>query len=326
MFLSFLYSSSFVVVLVVFIVCTMIVPVDCIVKSRAQDTLLVNSLVVLSAIALYFIFNLAIAFTKVIHHKQLLDDVPKPYIPVLRQDLGKSAFQRIQANFARTRAMQLRFEPQKKHMIRHPGLSPPEYLRSGAEVPAGLVYEDVLRSIGDRLRYGDRHFLILDLLTPALALFKEAVEHLAVTAFGDAADSDSQECIRLYEELRFSGKPILEEQFVRFMELFIDFSQKLVESRGEEGLSRRPSSFQSVWMGDEVSRRPSSAPSGWAGWSEEDRYEHMFGQDPFRDDDSWGSVVMTGEPTRDVTREVTREATRTTTRDPGLPMFEITPS
>lgn len=233
---EWLYNTSSVFVLFFFVGFSAVLPIDAISQaSQSTNNYALNTFVVVGALVLFGITAAFITSARIYIRKTQLQDIPKRYVPLDENDLPKSCYIQITENFQRCE------EIRKKAMfvnesIKHPGLSNP----NSTLLPPLLSFEDVVRSVGMKLKW-DRNLVGTEISIPANLSFREIVAYIENKLIGMKTESN-KEFVELYEDLRYSGKLITEEKFVRFMELSIEFVKNTrfsINDENEELESRR---------------------------------------------------------------------------------------
>ncbi|ODQ79161.1 hypothetical protein BABINDRAFT_8754 [Babjeviella inositovora NRRL Y-12698] len=258
--LLLILSVSWGFLFLILIALVAVIPVDAIVQLK-NSVYIFNIFVIVSVCAFFIVVTLSIYFSRLFQFRAAIEDIPKHYIPITEQDLGDKVFHSIKESLERTRAALVSLGPKDIHLINHPGLSPPAYTDDTlsrnekhdphdfaldpdihdamSTLPPNLVYEDVLRSIGDKIKFGDHHFFNLEMAIPAYFSFREIFYFLGESHFHDhpqqaRVEELIDELVDLYEHLRFSGQPIRLDQFVDFMALLIMFLRYISVAQNNE--------------------------------------------------------------------------------------------
>lgn len=224
------YRTSFFIFMTLFIGFASVVPIDSISQaSQSDNNYALNTFVVVGALVLFGITASVISITRVYLLRTALADIPKRYVPIEPNDLPRGCSEMIQDNITRCEEVRTR-ALQTPGVAKHPGLSGPD----SELLPPLLKFDDAVRSIGMKLKW-DKNFPGSELTVPENMSFREAIAY-SQTKVPSSNPELCRQYVELYEELRYSGKLITEEQFVSFMQLCIDFMEEItVKSEGEHG-------------------------------------------------------------------------------------------
>lgn len=210
--LRWLYASSFVIIIILILTMSSVLPIDVIVQSKTNNSHLATNTVIILVICVAFIIISVLAHTfRLFYNKMLLQDIPRPYIPITEDDIGKSTSQAIELEMVNCQRIKRMAKP--KGNIRHPGLYHQSEDDQNDDLPDNLIYENVIRVIGQELKYNgtltisDDQVLRLD-------------NHYSLSELLNIYRTDSvvNDFLLLYERLRFSGQPITCDDFKLFLE------------------------------------------------------------------------------------------------------------
>ncbi|CAI8509988.1 unnamed protein product [Pichia kudriavzevii] len=213
--LEWLYSASFAILMFFILSMTSTMPVDVIVQSKTTNTHLATNTVIILVICVVFIaFAAVLHLFRLLFNKLLLQEIPKPYIPITEKDIGKHASRMIEKEM--DRCMQIKEMAMPKGNIEHPGLyHPSEYDNSDNvyELPNDLIYENVIQIIGQEIKYNGT-------LTLSNSKILRLDNHYSLREHLQFYQSDPKikRFLDSYEELRFSGKPIYLKDFEEFLQ------------------------------------------------------------------------------------------------------------
>lgn len=210
--LLWLYTSSFVVLIIINLTLSSVLPIDLIVQSKTKNShLATNTVIILVICAVFIFFSVLIDTFRIFYNKMLLEEIPKPYVPITENDIGGKSSSQIEYEMMRCQKIKKMAKPRGR--IEHPGL----YHRSEGEsennqFPDNLIYENVIRIIGQEIKYNgtltvsDNKVLRLDnrySLGELLCVYKD--------------DETVREFLELYEKLRFGGEAITLHEFRQFL-------------------------------------------------------------------------------------------------------------
>lgn len=211
--LIWLYTSSFVIIMMILLAMSSVIPIDVIVLSKTNNSHLATNTVIILVICVVFLFFSSILHMfRLFYDKMLLQEIPKPYIPITENDIGFSASESIELEMVKCKKILELAKPTGN--ISHPGLyHHSEFDVNPPEFPDNLIYENVVKVIGQELKYNgtltvsntrvlrlDNHYTLRELLH----LYRD--------------DPIVENFLDLYEKLRFSGRPITCNEFKEFLQ------------------------------------------------------------------------------------------------------------
>ncbi|ODQ48698.1 hypothetical protein PICMEDRAFT_70315 [Pichia membranifaciens NRRL Y-2026] len=219
--LLWLYTSSFVVIMIIILSMSSVLPIDVIVQSKTNNSHLATNTVIILVICVVFLFISAILHMfRLFYDNMLLQEIPKPYVPITPNDVGKSTSRTIEREIVRCKEILERAKPRGD--ISHPGLFHQSEYNHDVELPDNLIYENVVNVIGQELKYngtltvGDDKVLRLD-------------NHYTLRELLHVYEDDEMvgKFLNLYEKLRFSGEPITCDEFKDFLQKWSYVKSKL---------------------------------------------------------------------------------------------------
>lgn len=244
-----------------------VIPIDAISKASESNNYALNTFVVVGALVLFGIISAITTTARFFVLRKAMLDIPKRYVPLDADDMPRRCHEMIEANFTKCEHVrQLALRVPK--VVKHPGLSGPE----SDTLPPLIRFDDAVRAIGLKLKW-DNGLLRTRFHVPENLTMRETLAFLEL----HKVITDPVMCrdyVALYEELRYSGKLITEEKFIRFMELSVSFVNSLYQHTDmnleddsqsefapsrEEGLRRRSGQTSLA-----VSMVPSTATSNSA--------------------------------------------------------------
>lgn len=212
------YRSTLVFFVVFFVGFCAVIPIDSISQASQSSNYALNTFVVVGALVAFGITGIVISVTRIYMRRSALQDIPKYYIPLDEGDVPLSCHRMLVDNFKKCEAIR-DLGSKTPASLKHPGLSSPlsEFL------PPLLPFDDVIRGMGDKLKYTHTTFTI-DVKIPSNYNFRESIAFLE--SEGIASNSKlNKEYVELYEFMRFSNTLINEDHFIKFMELSIEFAK-----------------------------------------------------------------------------------------------------
>lgn len=210
------YKVSFLFLVFLLICCCALLPIDILIQStknvQSNAHLAINAILVIACCVVFIVVSIIFTSYRFLRFYRLLMDIPKLYIPSQQNDFTSSNYYNfVEDNIKR--CQRIYYELNKvphSELIEHDGLSNP--IENNGIIPNSLVYEDILRSIGDRIRLNP-NFKHLDSFS-FYEIFQKSEN-----------DSNSEKLISLYEKIRFSGKPINQDDFLEFLVEFVKFNR-----------------------------------------------------------------------------------------------------
>lgn len=207
-----LYTSSFFIILGILLAMNSIIPIDVIILSKTNNSHLATNTVIIIVICVVFVFFSSILHMfRLFYDKMLLQEIPKPYIPITANDIGYSASKSIELEMIKCKKI---FELAKPTgNISHPGLyHHSEFDINPPEFPDNLIYENVVKVIGQELKYNGT-------LTVSNTRILRLDNHYTLRELLHVYRNDPivENFLDLYENLRFSGRPITCNEFKEFL-------------------------------------------------------------------------------------------------------------
>lgn len=219
-----LYRFTFLLFMVFFLLFCAVMPIDAISKASKSANYALNTFVIVGALVAFGLIATFMATTRIYLIRSSLSDIPKRYVPLDVDDLPHSCISMIEANFERCESIRQRALKAPK-VVRHPGLSGPD----SDTVPPLLNFDDAVRALGLKLKWDNTNLFIDSFEVPPNLSFREIVAFLEMNR-ALVNNELCQEYVELYEELRYSGRLITEDKFIRFMELAIDFVKNISQN------------------------------------------------------------------------------------------------
>lgn len=206
---KFVYRATLIVFIILFVASVSLLPIDTLIQTKKNDQSLpnitVNAFIVLTFCVIFIVASGLFAFVRFFKFYRSLNDIPKNYTPIHENDFNnKLCHQHIVNNFKRCQKIYHELTT-PQHVIEHSGLSSP--IKDETVLPRSLVYEDVIRSIGDRLKLSST----------------EQTVHLSFREIFSANQNNETVAVMIdmYEKLRFSNKAISQEEILEFLVEFL---------------------------------------------------------------------------------------------------------
>lgn len=240
------YSFSTIFLMCVTLAFAAVTPIDVIVLTSGASSWGVKMFIVIIVCFVSLGLGIILYFSRLIQHRLVLNDIPSKsvYIP-FEGDMPRSCFQHIDKKLRECVAnIRIRAGPlHNAAVINHPGLSPPEYVQErnissngeGTLLPPNSCYEDVIRSLGDKLRIDGKFMATIDV--PPNFSFRELMILLSNMYINESNKSleevpDLKKTVRLYERFKFGPDLIKEIDLLSFMIEFDKLAQILQHSTG----------------------------------------------------------------------------------------------
>lgn len=241
------YTFSLLVITIVATLMVAVTPIDVIIQSSDASFSSIKVFIVIGVCVIFVLVSIIMYLLRIFQNKVALNDIPSKsiYIPG-KGDMPKRCFKEIDQNLVRNSEVQMKAGPlfNKSIIISYPGLSPPDYVQEknlkcfsdgnnsavcpGTLLPPGACYEDIIRSIGDKLKMGGRVLTQLDV--PKNLSFREILIYVFKVYktdpnFQTERLPDIKRLIVLYEKMTFGPNLIEERDILEFM---VEF-EKLVQ-------------------------------------------------------------------------------------------------
>ncbi|CAH2351459.1 putative defect at low temperature protein 1 [[Candida] railenensis] len=241
------YTFSLLVITIIATLLVAVTPIDVIIQSSDSSFSSIKVFIVIGVCVIFVLISIIMYLSRIFQNKVALNDIPSKsiYIPG-KDDIPKRCFQEIDQNLVRNSEVQMKAGPlfNKSIIISYPGLSPPDYVQEknlkcfsdankstvcpGTLLPPGACYEDIMRSIGDKLKIGGRVLTQLDV--PKSLSFREILIYVFKVYktdpnFQTERLPDIKRLIELYEKMTFGPNLIEERDILEFM---VEF-EKLVQ-------------------------------------------------------------------------------------------------
>lgn len=213
------YTTSFIILIGLILTFSTVLIIDIIIQSRTYNShLATNTVIIMVFIALFVISYATIDMFRLIYNRIILEEIPKNYVPVSEKDIGSSFSSKIEQTMIRCQKIKKMAKPIGN--INHPGL----FHQSGNdnnndndnnELPDNLIYENVVRIIGQEIKYNGT------LTINENGKYLKLDNHYSLSELLENYSNNDEKInnfLKLYEDLRFSGKPITLDQFKDFLQ------------------------------------------------------------------------------------------------------------
>lgn len=221
---QWLYTTSYVILMIAILTLSSVLPIDVIVQSKTNNShLATNTVIILVVCVAFMVFSILIHMIRLFYNKILMQDIPKPYVPINENDIGKQTNHKI--NLEMIRCEKIKNLAMPKGNIKHPGLFHHSINNLENELPDNLIYENIIKVIGQELKYNGT-LTISDEKVLQLNNFY-SLRELLLNKENFQNDKKLQYFLDLYEKLRFSGQPIECNEFKEFLKYWNYVKSKL---------------------------------------------------------------------------------------------------
>lgn len=267
---QWIYSFSLVLFIILTLAFVSVTPIDVIVQTLGAQSSGIKLFIVIIVCVVFLVTLIIIYSLRVFKFKISMNDIPSKsvYIP-FEGDLPQDIFEMIDRKLQECWDLRERATPlgNLKIVINNPGMSPPEYIQDrnrkivgngvggGTSLPPTANYEDIIRSIGDKLISNGKALAQVDV--PKYYSFREVVIYLTEVYIvnGNVAKEKIPNLdllITLYNKFRFGPKLILEMELLEFMVEFDKLGQicqanyhvNLSSTREDQAISDFHSNFE----------------------------------------------------------------------------------
>lgn len=222
--IEWFYTASYFVFVVFLLALTSSLPIDVIVQSVANNVhLATNSIIVWTILLALVFFYSVLHIVRLIFNKLVLQDIPKSYIPITKQDIGKKMSRIIDKEIIRSKKLRELAKP--KGQVVHLGMYHKSNLESGyekdldMELPDNLIYENIVKIIGQEIKYNNTLTLndnkVLHLSNKYT--LREELRQVFRSGNSQLKPQKLEQFINVYEKLRYSGEPITLPEFKQFL-------------------------------------------------------------------------------------------------------------
>lgn len=326
--IKLIYRFSFALLILALLGFAAITPLDVVVQTFGSTSWGIKMFVVIIVCIVFFVLLLVVYFLRMYKARAALRDITSSnaYMP-FEGDFPAEVAREIDLKLAlcvgeiRVKAGPLYNE---NEIINHPGLSPPTYVQkrneklfkdkttSGRLLPPDACYEDVIKSLGDKLMIDQKFLNSVEF--PPFYTIRELLMFLVKTFNVEEQGVDGDKLVDLYEKLRFGPELIKEEELFDFVVRFDKLGQAVHASQNGffDGIPHNQSPEDD--LGAE-SLRGMPFVSG--------RRRSLYGLD-------WASVfdeydtASALDPMPELSREMTRSTFRSVWRNSYADMNEMT--
>lgn len=235
--LQWLYSFSLVIFMILTFAFIVVTPLDIVVQTFGSPFTGIKTLIVIGACAVFFVMSILLYFLRLYQSRVAVNQIPSKsvYIPLEKHDLPSDVRQYIEDTLRKcVGSIRVKAGPLHNHkeVINFPGMSPPEYIQQrniemghpdqGTFLPPNCIYEDVVDSLGLKLRFDG--LLVTNYDFPLSYSFREIVISMSKVTQEHNGDNHSlpnlQRVVELYEKFKFSDALIKEEDLKTFLTEF----------------------------------------------------------------------------------------------------------
>lgn len=233
--LRWLYSFSLIIFMFwtfAFIVAT---PLDIVIQTFGSALTGIKTLIVIGACAVFFLVSVVLYFLRLYQSRVEVNQIPSKsvYIPLEKNDMPKDVLTYIEGTLRKCvgeTGMMAGPLKNETEVINFPGMSPPEYIQrrnidmgfpeEGTFLPPNSIYEDVVDSLGTKLRFDG--VLVTNFDIPMSYTFREIVISMSKILVDEhELDASSmpnvQKVVELYEKFKFSPDLIQELDLLAFL-------------------------------------------------------------------------------------------------------------
>ncbi|KAK6462163.1 hypothetical protein DFJ63DRAFT_144359 [Scheffersomyces coipomensis] len=228
---KYIYSVSSVIFALLTLGFVAVTPLDVIVQTSGTSFSGIKMFIVIIVCVVFLFLSTVLYLSRIVQYKSHMNEIPtySVYIPD-ENDYPKSVYSEIDRELRLCIGdIRLKAGPlfNSSAVINHPGVSPPHYIQvsykqgeAGTLFPPETIYEDIIRSLGDKFIYDSKAFTQTDL--PNYFTFREIMLYLGQVynikgPSRDPNEPDLPLIIQLYEKFRFSDTLIQEQDLFQFM-------------------------------------------------------------------------------------------------------------
>ena len=233
-----LYSVSYFIFLGITLLLCSSMPVNIIFQSFATSSrIAISTLIIIGACALFVLSAFVLYLVRVLIIRAHLQDIPRFYIPTTPADINQQVSNFIHEELIRCQQITEMAGP-KGHIV-HDGMYHEEKGHTSSkrtDLPDDLVYDDVVCDIGQEVKYRGRIQLSGNKFIEAKG--KSTFKDLLFNEYNEIKDkiidnelTTMKDLVGLYEKLRFSGNPISHQEFEKFLRLWSQVENTLVDKK-----------------------------------------------------------------------------------------------
>lgn len=226
-----LYSVSLVILVTLLLAFIAVTPIDVIVQTSSASSSGIKLFIVIIVCVVFLVVSFVLYFLRLYQHRVSMNDIPTKsvYIPD-QNDLPNTVFKYITQKFNDCQEIKEKADPlhDSKVNINHPGMSPPLYVQQRNEsstekdhLPPNLVYEDAIRSFGDKFNFHDGFKTSVALDIPKDFSLRQIcmflISHLLKEGLATPEElPDVETMLSIYEKSKFGGHLLTEEEMIKF--------------------------------------------------------------------------------------------------------------
>ncbi|KAI8967232.1 hypothetical protein BDF20DRAFT_917708 [Mycotypha africana] len=246
----YLYTASLFFLIFLTAVCIALSGADVIIQAltdRSSSGHFVprNLLVVSSSYVLLALASLLFSCSRMITVRSSLQDIPKLYIPIKKEDLPKKVFSKIQQEFEQAKETRRLTQPRSEDIqaVGRARQSSNSHINNGIVIPPGYEGLD-FRQIISRTPYVLESFF-LDISRPPSVTVSQFMEDLVRQRLIDGQIAATY--IKGYEKSRFSDQPLTPEEYMEIMKALVVIIKQLGQSidKDDNGVSNELSTSAS---------------------------------------------------------------------------------
>ncbi|KAK6204932.1 uncharacterized protein RJT21DRAFT_117411 [Scheffersomyces amazonensis] len=228
---KWIYSISSVIFALLTLAFVAVTPIDVIVQTSGTTFSGVKMFIVIIVCVVFLFLSIVLYLSRIFQYNSHLNEIPtySVYIPD-EHDLPKPVFLEIDESIRNCVGnIKLKAGPlfNKSVTINHPGISPPHYIQEcykqgepGTLFPPETIYEDIIRSLGDKFLFDSKAFtqteLPFDLTLREMIIYLGHVYNIRGSEF-NPNEPNLKLLISLYEKFRFGPELINETDLFHFI-------------------------------------------------------------------------------------------------------------
>lgn len=226
-----LYSVSLVILVSLLLALIAVAPIDVIVQTSSASSSGIKLFIVIIVCVVFLVVSFVLYFLRLYQHRVSMNDIPSKsvYIPD-KHDLPDKVFKYITQKFNECQEIKEQADPLHnfKVNINHPGITPPLYIQQrnignneNDHLPPNLVYEDAIRSFGDKFNFHDGFKTSMALDIPKNYTLRQIFAFLIINLISQGSVKpeevpETETMLSIYEKSKFGGQLLTEEEMINF--------------------------------------------------------------------------------------------------------------
>lgn len=230
--LTWIYSISLILFSLLVLLLVSVTVIDVIAQTTTTKFSGIKVFIVIIVCVAFVLYAIIVYFLRIFQTRIALNDIPlkSAYIP-FEGDYPHTVYKAINSKLEECAEIRIRAGPLSDDsiIINHPGLAPPEYVQQrnrnaniveGTYLPPDSVYEEIIRSIGDKFISGK----MISPDIPREYTLREILLYLK-SLYVHNNEVETSRLIELYEKFRFGPELIQESELIEFMLSFDKLAQ-----------------------------------------------------------------------------------------------------